>query len=190
MFYTTVNNKRLQSLIFEKPKSQKFKVLLICTTESPSFQHRVIREMCAGGAQRRGFTVVTFLEVGGFVRVFFGATEIVGHKEKTFRSFQGWCGSSLWQISNSTCYMRRGTWLKISVGTVRIEPGFVTQRCSSVSRLAGHHFTCDEDVKHNFITWLTQYALTLCVSGVVRIISWCDKCLNRPEDGVRHPHSL
>jgi hypothetical protein len=90
VFYTSVDDKRLQSLIFGKSKSLKFKVLLICTTEGPSFQGRVIREMYAGGAQRRGFAVVTLLEVGGFIRFFFGGggTEIVGHKEKTFRSFQ------------------------------------------------------------------------------------------------------
>jgi len=62
----------LQSLIFGKPESLKFKVLLICTTDGPSFQGRVIREMFAGGAQRRDFTVVTLLEVGGFVLVFLG----------------------------------------------------------------------------------------------------------------------
>ena len=76
-----MDNKRLQFLIFEKSKSLKFKVLLICTAEGPSFQGHVIRKMFAAGAQRRDFTVGTFF-LGG------GATEMVGHKEKTFRYFQ------------------------------------------------------------------------------------------------------
>jgi len=72
VFYTSVDNKHLHSLIFEKPKSLKLKVLLICTTEGPSFQSRVIREMCAGGAQHRDFTVVTLLEESEDLYAFFG----------------------------------------------------------------------------------------------------------------------